>query len=523
MTASQSPSFVYSKIVLSAIIVLCFGAVGVRHVQRDAHAVDLSSSEDVIGPLEDCLKSATLYSRGEQLGSDCTSNYVHYYPLANARSKPKASQGREARSSRPPTPAGAVRIGSFNLFHLGDGQAVAKHLKLVAKLIDRWDVAAVQELMPLPSDYARLNRAIFDVVSRSSSPQQFFSETDWTTPMPGYLQLLHELREVDPSWSLILQSVPEGEGAAGEMSGFFYRGRLVKLKEMPYCPPPRALGGVGGRRAPNIGCLLQVPPEQRRLMSRNAFAAYFQIGSFDFVGVTTHVRYRAADQAAELQAQAAGVCANFPEGAPCKPTKELVGRLYEVKAVADQFAELKRAMRDEDVLYMGDFNIEFNPKTQPYWQSVLHGAPGSKVFQLEPTTVSVRSGKLASNYDHFIFNVEATRECDPQTVRMIDLTRASKSDPEPVLREIAHTLSPDNIQMMIDAQQARIARLVRPVRTAQGFALQNWSEADQKKVFESFVEACGRMKTNIQGAILELISDHMPIEMLCRTSGRDDD
>ncbi|MCM2280732.1 MAG: hypothetical protein NDI61_02665 [Bdellovibrionaceae bacterium] len=486
-----------------------------RSVPVKVESQELSSQSEFVGPLEDCLKSAALYLRGEQLNSDCTSNYVHYYPTRNARSAPRT------RQASAPRPAGTARIGSFNLFHLGDGQAIAKHVGLVAKIIDRWDVAAVQELMPLPTDYMKLNRALYDILERDPN-RRTFAIQNWATPMPGYLQVLHELRALDPSWSLILQPVAEGEGMAGEMAGFYYRSSRVALKEMPSCPPLRTIGR-SDRRPPNFACFMQVQSEARQLMSRNAFAAYFQIDNFDFVGVTTHVRFRAADQPAALQAQAAQVCENFVSDKPCKPPKDLVGRFYEVKAVADRFADLKRALRDEDVIYMGDYNVELNPKTLPYWNAALSNAPGMTVFQTEPTTVSVRSGKLASNYDHFILNTQASRECSPESIRMLDLTQASKSHPDPVFREIGSVLNNESVQAMINDYKSYVERLVQPVRTSQGITVGAWKEKDRQDVINSYMEACQRMRANIQGAILELISDHMPIEMDCRTNGRDDD
>src|SRR3989344_2753056 len=58
------------------------------------------------GPVDDCMQYDILYSRTETLSGDCTENYVHFYPKTlNPETATKTT--------------GDVRIGSFNLFHLG--------------------------------------------------------------------------------------------------------------------------------------------------------------------------------------------------------------------------------------------------------------------------------------------------------------------------------------------------------------------------------------------------------------------
>ena len=126
--------------------------------------------------------------------------------------------------------------------------------------------------------------------------------------MPGYLRLLIELQNLDPSWALILQPTPEGEGSSGEMAGFYYRSNKVRLKDWGYCPVDQSVDITSKASLNNYGCLLQIPADQRKLMSRVAFAAYFQSGTFDFIAATTHVRFRQADLEADRQEQTHQIC-----------------------------------------------------------------------------------------------------------------------------------------------------------------------------------------------------------------------
>src|SRR5437868_2412574 len=66
------------------------------------------------GPLDDCVQNGALYSRTGNLGADCTLNYVHFYP--NNINLKKAESAK-----------GTLKIGSFNLFHLGDSQSSMKN------------------------------------------------------------------------------------------------------------------------------------------------------------------------------------------------------------------------------------------------------------------------------------------------------------------------------------------------------------------------------------------------------------
>ncbi|MBS1970083.1 MAG: hypothetical protein JSU04_07230 [Bdellovibrionales bacterium] len=489
-----------------------------QYSQRNETGADLSStaaattpSSNYRGPLDDCLQNAVLYGRANHLAADCTTNYVHFYP--------DNMNPRMAESTN-----GELRIGSFNLFHLGDNQSSMKHYGLVAKIMNQWDVVGAQEMMPLPGDWATANQKIYELLSDGNGKMVTFPYDNWSVAMPGYLRLLMELQALDPSWAVILQPVPEGEGSSGEMAGFYYRSKRVRLKDWGYCPSDRAVDIKTNNQVGNFACLLQIPNDQRRLMSRVAFTAYFQAGKFDFVGVTTHVRFRAADAEADLKEQTDDICSFHENAAKCKPAKDEVGRFFEVAAIVNQFKDIKQITGDNDIIFTGDFNLQDDPKSKALWESALKPAPGFVVTQTGLTTLSIKGSKLISNYDHFILDPKATSECDIQSIRPFDFTTADTSS-DPVMREIAKFLSPSMQQMYLEDAQNAIATLTKyqAGRGNTGGSVRPLSDKEKADIVRSYTEAVQRMKANKYGALMELISDHVPIEMRCRIPLRDDD
>lgn len=480
---------------------------------------DLSSSAPIAaaapstyrGPIDDCVQNTVLYSSTSHLIAECSGNYVHFYPEnVNPRSAESTS--------------GDLRIGSFNLFHLGDNQSPMKHLGLVAKIMNQWDVVGAQEMMPLPGEWADGNQKIFNLLSVKKGSSVSFPYENWSVTMPGYMRLLVELQALDPSWAVILQPVPEGEGTSGEMAGFYYRSKKVRLKEWGYCPAERAIDVRTGARVANYACLLQIPEDQRRLMSRVAFTAYFQAGKFDFVGVTTHVRFRASDKEEEQKEQAQDICSFHSNPAKCKPAKDEVGRFYEVTAIANQFNDIKKITGDNDIIFTGDFNLEDDKKSKDLWAASLAPAEGYQVTQTDMTTLSIKSAKMASNYDHFILDPKATSECDMSSIRAFDFTTADTSS-DPVMKEIAKFLNPAMQQILLADAQQSMATLTKYQlgRGKSEDSLRPLNDKEKAEMIRSYSESIQRMKANKYGALLELISDHVPIEMRCRIPARDDD
>lgn len=458
------------------------------------------------GPLDDCLQNAFLYSQDGKIAADCAVNYVHFYP--------NHIDPREAEKTR-----GKLRIGSFNVFHLGDNQAPLKNMKLVASIMNQWDLVGTQELMPLSSEWATTNSKIHDLLAKSGKIAGPYD--NWSVMLPGYLRLLSELRRLDPAWALILQAEPQGEASSTEMAGFYYRSNKVNLKDWDYCKADLSVDLKTSRNLPNYACFVRVPKERRELMSRLPFVAYFQSGTFDFVAVTTHVRFRPEDEASALSQQEKELCQLHATPDRCKIPKETVGRYYEVEATAAEFEAMQKVARDHDVIFMGDFNLAYDKKSQDLWNAALKSVPGYIVTQTDPTTLSIPAQRLASNYDHFIFDPKKTRECSVESVRIFDFTQALQ-DSRPVMKEIAQYLGPDGKKMILEDTREYYSKLTK-FQPANGGALRPLNEKEKESMAKSYADSIGRMEKNMHGALLELISDHIPIEMECTIGNSDDD
>lgn len=490
-------------------LVVVFSYVAFTRNQQNVSQSEFSSETPAVpyrGPLDDCLQNKSLYSRSGKWQADCAINYVHFYPDGIDRHKSEQHRGK-------------LRIGSFNVFHLGDNQAPLKSMTLMAQIMNQWDLVGAQELMPLSSEWATTNLKIHDLIANTN--QINGPHEDWRAMLPGYLRLLNEMQKLDPSWALILQSEPQGEASSTEMAGFYYRSTKVALKEWSYCRSDLSVDFRSNQNIPNYGCLVKVPKERRELMSRLPFVAYFQSGTFDFVAVTTHVRFRPEDAKEALAQQEKELCALHSNPTNCKIPKETVGRYYEVEATAAEFEGMQQVARDYDVIFMGDFNLAYDKKSQELWKAALKSVPDYVVTQTEPTTLSIPAQRLASNYDHFIFNPQKTKECSAQSVRIFDFTQALQ-DPRPAMVAIAKYLGPDGKNMILEDTRAYYRKLAK-FQQANGGALRPLNEKEKENLEKSCASSIGRMEKNMHGALLELLSDHIPIEMECTVGNSDDD
>lgn len=498
----------------------------IKPVARQTSAISAAEisviSNETTGPIDDCLMHSYLYSRLNNLTSECTQNYVHFFSKENFRASTTVDKKFVPDTKK-------VRIGSYNLFHLGDNQAPMKNMSLVAAVMNRWDIVGAQELMPLPSEWSINNQQLFNLISQNGQQVSFPSET-WEVVKPGYLNLLIELQKLDPSWSLILQSQPEGEGSTGEMAGFFYRSRFVSLKEWTYCSPEGTTDIKSKAHNRNLACLIKVPESQKSLISRTAFAAYFQVGNFDFVGLTAHVRFSADMNLANIKAQSDYICKDSATPAKCKLPKDEAGRFYEIKVAMDQIAEFQKASGDKDIIYMGDTNLQMNAKSTATWAAALKPAEGFTVYQPNLTTLSVPLNKLASNYDHFLLSDKLTSECDTSSIQSYDYWKvadlkapAAAQANDPVIASINGFLRADGQAKMLEQAEEQFAKLIKIQSNRQGTAIRPLNPKERSQLSASCNKAVARMKKNKTGALMELLSDHLPIEMNCKIDGRDDD
>ncbi|MFZ3231440.1 MAG: hypothetical protein WA160_14630 [Pseudobdellovibrio sp.] len=470
------------------------------------------------GPIDDCLLNSYLYSRQNQILADCTLNYVHLYP------NPEMTKNLNTI----PNLNHELRIGSFNLLHLGDNHAPLKNFSLVANIMNQWDIVGAQELMPLASDIANNNYMIGELIKNDTDNSLKFPFENWQVQKPGYFKLLQELQLLDPTWAVILQSMSAGEGGSGEMAGFYYRSSRVELKEWNYCLNDAKNLDVNKHiQAKNLGCLVKVPDERQKLISRTAFSAYFKSGHFDFVGLTTHIRYRPSQNPEDVKKQAEQICSQYKnsKNKKCSMPNDDIGRYYEVLTIADQIADIKLKAKDKDVIFMGDFNLQVENKTIDYWKAALLKAPGLVVFQSDKSTLSSLSKNMASNYDHFIFDQNLTKVCDSKKASVYNFVSASKPSDDPVLKEIGLFLKPEVQTEWVLENTKALDNLIlfETKKSAQSNPIRGLNNEEKKEIKDKFARAWHRMQLNEYSASMELISDHIPIEMRCKTDQQENE
>lgn len=482
-----------------------------KHRSSASDSVSGSSSETLAytGPLDDCLRSGRIYERLSDLDSVCTPNYVHYFPRVDTKTE------KNTQVSAPTVKS--IKIGSFNMFHLGDDQTPLKNMKLMASVIDNWDVVGAQELMPLPKDWSVANRQIDELLTDEKGQLKTFPYQDWIVVKPGYLQLLEALRERDKSWALIMQATAEGEGNTGEMAGFFYRSSRVKLKELSYCPKDQSADIRGNFPQQNFGCGLQVHPADRALMSRLPFVAYFQAGGFDFVGITAHLRFHAAMDAGDLAEQKKAVCESALNS-KCKIQKDHVGRFFETLATAKEMSEISKI--DDDVIFMGDFNLEMKKNNVSLWKAALRPAAGVSVYQAEKTTLSLNNSGLASNYDHFVFNQKNTPECKSNSIRNFNYILPDKKSKDLVeMSELISKYSQADLQQNFVSEKKKfLDRMIKPNKATNPTAPRQLNEKEKTLIVNKYEKALDRLNQYKIGPAFEMLSDHIPVEMTCQIS-----
>jgi hypothetical protein len=484
-----------------------------KNQHRSSASTMSTSSSNILsytGPLDDCLRSGRLYERVSDLESVCTPNYVHYFPRVDKNIQ--ATIQNEIRS---------IKIGSFNMFHLGDDQTPLKNMKMMAQIIDHWDVVGSQELMPLPKDWSIANRQIDELLVDEKGQLKTFPYQNWKVVKPGYLQLLEALRERDKSWALIMQATAEGEGNTGEMAGFYYRSSRIKPKELSYCPKDLSADVRGNFPPQNLGCGLQVNPADRALMSRLPFVASFQAGHFDFIAISAHLRFHATMDAGDLAEQKKAVCENTLS-AKCKIQKDYIGRFFETLVTAKEMSVLSKI--DDDVIFMGDFNLEMKKNNLSMWKAALRPGPGVSVYQNEKTTLSLNNSGLASNYDHFVFNQENTPECKASSIRNFNYILPDKKSKD--LIEMAGSISQyaQNVmqQKFIDEKKNILVQMIKPNKATNPTAPRQLNEKEKSDMINKYDRALVRLNQYKIGPAFEMLSDHIPIEMTCQIAERGD-
>lgn len=368
---------------------------------------------------------------------DCFHNYHHYNSQAH-ESLYKASQARRA---------GKVKMGSFNLWHPGTSKSGYKDYNLVAKIMNQWDIVSAQELLAVVGEDLRHNQAVTEFInngdqliqelenkiSAASNETIRNSLNDELTALksdllrapeiyrsPGYLKLLDALRELDPSWALVLSA--RGEAAepfhVHELVGFYYRASKVKPVENQHCRefPELENNGVPYACIPNFYESF-MGRDTTVAFSRRPFMASFQSADFKFTLLSTHVIFTSPRDPQKIK--------EIMKVAFDRPDYEDLGFGFNLSTYA-RFAEVKLTLefmrnfvnryKNPNIIFAGDMNLE---SSNSFWPKVLEEFDGGRLFVDEPTSLTqiryraggVISDGVTSNYDHFLFSPKLTPQC----------------------------------------------------------------------------------------------------------------
>ena len=401
--------------------------------------------------LEECLNNKLFTTKEYTI--NCNEEFHHY----NAEAYEENYDAYAAKEK------GKVRISEFNALHPGMDKTPFKDFKKVAQVINEFDLVGVTELIPImgkhltnnykvirfksdtPREIDDLDQEITDLESviKKSKRKSVVKERDLRLlnkkriqlkkdlkkidriyRFPGYVQILDALHKLKngKTWALILS--PQGEGPETtntmELVGYFYRSSVVQPKTNKYCGSYACILAMDRR---DMGVNLS------DAISRRPFMADFESGNFSFSLITSHIIFDSPKSSYKMEhilSNSFGV--DTYKGLGKGLTKANYARFAEVKFAFDFIKRnLQRRGHEEDIIYMGDLNLE---KSNPFWHKVLSAWPGSQIFIDKKTSVSkfrVAGGKetfgKASNYDHFIFDPVKTSEC----------VKTSKSNPIPRL------------------------------------------------------------------------------------------
>ncbi len=379
---------------------------------------------------------------GEKYKVNCSHNYHHY----NSDTKKNYSL-KKARAKK------NLKIAEFNMLHPGMSKTRFKDYKIVAKMINEWDVLVATELLPLLNEDQKHNQALVRFLgdtptliknveislekAKEQNPQSkehIYALEDLLLQLqkdllnahrlykvPGFIKILEELHALEngKEWSLIL--MPKGEAAKDgdveELVGFYYRSSVVKPIINNYCKSI----ATKDQNTP-VACIPTMSPsamgeDYRFLFSRRPFMGSFQSNKFQFTLLGSHVVYN-SPTASEMRSKI--MTTVFDVDHPSKLGTGInisnYARFAEVKATLMFMEKLKVNFKMKNLIYTGDLNLE---ASNPFFKEVLKSFNGAQLFIDQKTSVSEKrfltNGKatngLASNYDHFIFNPQEFQNC----------------------------------------------------------------------------------------------------------------
>lgn len=503
---------------------------------------------------ESCEYNKTLvenfYFKNSRYEIDCHRSYHHY----NARAYKKYYSEKASK----------VRVSNFNVWHPGKSNTRFKDYKLVAGIINRFDITAALELLapvgedstinqrvvkmatPLAKEVNELRAKLAETINieekiqlskKITSLNKKLKELSKAYKKPGYMKLFEELKRLDASWSLII--TPKGEASKStdvqELTGFFYRARVVKPIGNPYCKEFVTKVGTPWACIPHF-LESDMGKNMRDSFSRRPFLASFKAGNFDFMMLASHVVFNSPTdkkKRKEILNNSFGV----DDIKDLENSKGIDSKIYarfaEVKMTLDFMKMLEARYSEKDIIYAGDFNLE---KKNPFWNQVLGDSP-FKLLISDKTSLTERKyvdGKptngLASNYDHFLFNTDEINECDQESAKVFDfindryVKKKFKNQylvrrPGPISGVLYEIVS--DAESMIEAKEEALRNYFENEKEVlRGKIVKRYNEEEISKSlydFKSRVFGTQLSDYTFYRIYKEVVSDHAPIHMNCST------
>jgi hypothetical protein len=326
----------------------------------------------------ECLKIKE-YIVGSKFQVVCDSQYLHFNPT---------NKNKLVRSS--------YKIANYNLLHPGTSKTLFKDYKLMAQIINEFDVVSVQEVLSVIGHDLDVNEQINEFIDDDAISESDKLKAKNIYRMPGYLKLLLELKKLDPTWGLLLS--PRGDsaliGSVEELLGYFYRGSIASLRSNKYCEEVNKFKSA----EKSYACIVSFNLKNK-FVSRRPFLASFNIGSKDLTLLTSHVVYNYSGTQEDLDELISIVFGVESIGEIGEGINSInVARYAEVKLSLDFLSKYSSKYLDKKVIFLGDLNLI--PENE-YWKNLL-GNKYSLLISDETTLSPQRFNKNGEEQIHMI-------------------------------------------------------------------------------------------------------------------------
>ncbi|MBE8221620.1 MAG: hypothetical protein HAW60_02705 [Bdellovibrionales bacterium] len=505
------------------------------------------------------------YKNNQKYEIKCKDNYSLY----NSKSANKFYNKKKAIDGK------KIKILNFNLLYPGQSNTRYKNYKLIANIINRYDIISGLELLGSTGSDNKINYNVLQEISKlkslknrvdisahiSKDPnaleslkigrslvEQKILKLMAVYKKPGYLKLFEELKKLDPSWSLIISTNNKIEKSGGvqELVGFYFKAKKVKLFSNQYCKE------VYGRSS---GIPYACTPkfskdffgiDAKFVFSRLPFMANFESGNFDFTIIASHVAFRTpkkTETVNKILKTAFGVN-NIAELKGTGIRIDTYSRFAEIKLTMDLIKKMTKSYSEKDIIFAGDFNVESQNK---FWKNPLMSkGVDLKLLVNEKTTLakktrlnsggSIIDDGYSKNYDHFMINPKITSECDTKSAGRVDFINDENIkkiiDIDYIIRNktlVAGLLYSihKNAKDIISKRTAELkADLRKEKKILYSQIVPRYTQEEEdliifnyhRRVFESQMNSATYYRV-----YAELISDHAPIEISCSTNREDDD